>query len=44
MTEVLRVIHLFQTDENSKKYELKLANLKKEAKENIKKIINLLIN
>ena len=36
MTEVLRVIHLFQTDENSKKYELKLANLKQEAKENRK--------
>lgn len=36
ITKVLRVIHLFQTEENHEKYATKLANLKKEAKENIK--------
>ncbi|WP_372745391.1 Na/Pi cotransporter family protein [Lutibacter sp.] len=36
LTKVLRVIHLFQTEENPEKYAAKLTNLKKEAKENIK--------
>ena len=36
ITKVLRVIYLFRTEENTEKYAIKLANLKKEAKENIK--------
>jgi phosphate:Na+ symporter len=36
LTKVLRVIYLFRTEENIEKYAVKLANLKKEAKENIK--------
>jgi len=37
LTKVLRVIYLFRTEEDSKKYEEKLMQLKKEAKENIRK-------
>lgn len=36
ITKVLRIIYLFRTEENTEKYAIKLANLKKEAKENIK--------
>lgn len=36
ITKVLRVIYLFRTEENADKYAAKLANLKKEAKENIR--------
>ncbi|UMB53292.1 Na/Pi symporter [Lutibacter sp. A64] len=36
LTQVLRVIYLFRTEEKSKKYAEKLDNLKKKAKENIR--------
>ncbi|WP_111706961.1 Na/Pi cotransporter family protein [Lutibacter citreus] len=36
ITKVLRVIYLFRTEENSKKYAEKLSQLKKEAKESIR--------
>jgi len=36
LTKVLRVIYLFRTEENTEKYAAKLANIKKEAKDNIR--------
>jgi phosphate:Na+ symporter len=36
LTKVLRVIYLFRTEEDSKKYAIKLKGLKKEAKDNIR--------
>ena len=37
LTKVLRVIYLFRTENNAKKYELQLEELKHEAKVNIRK-------
>ena len=37
MTQVLRVIYLFRTEEDTEKYAEKLEDLKKSAKENIRK-------